>query len=118
MDTVFQEDPTVYDQTSTSSDHSWAVLPFPLISFISSLAFIQRVLCGYRVNVVSLVRGVVSDLRVFRDLVDFLEHLEVMDPRLDGDCVTGFMWKSRSLLYGLWFPTGAALDPLRLFSPV
>lgn len=34
-----------------------------------------------RVSVVSLVRGVVLDLRVFRDLVDFLEHLELMDPR-------------------------------------
>lgn len=32
-------------------------------------------------NVVSLVREVVLDLRVFRDLVDFLEQLEVMDPR-------------------------------------
>lgn len=33
------------------------------------------------VNVVSLVRGVVLELRVFRDLVDFLEHPEVMGPR-------------------------------------
>lgn len=32
-------------------------------------------------SVASLVREVVLDLRVFRDLVDFLEHLEVMDPR-------------------------------------
>lgn len=29
----------------------------------------------------SLVREVVLDLRVFRDLVEFLEQLEVMDPR-------------------------------------
>lgn len=36
-----------------------------------------------RVNAVFLVRGVVPDLRVFRDPVDFLEHLEVMDPRSD-----------------------------------
>lgn len=32
-------------------------------------------------SVVSLVREVVLELRVFRDLVDFPEHLEVMDPR-------------------------------------
>lgn len=34
-----------------------------------------------RVNVVSLVREVVLALRVFRDLVDFLEHLEPTDLR-------------------------------------
>lgn len=39
------------------------------------------VLLDLEVNVVSLVRGVVLELRVFRDLVDFLEHLELMDPR-------------------------------------
>lgn len=32
-------------------------------------------------SVVSLVREAVLDLRVSRDLVDFLERLEVMDPR-------------------------------------
>lgn len=32
-------------------------------------------------NAVSPVREVVLDLRVFRDLVDFLEQEEVMDPR-------------------------------------
>lgn len=37
-------------------------------------------------SVVSLVREVVLDPRVFRDLVDFLEHLEVMDPRFVGLC--------------------------------
>lgn len=36
-----------------------------------------------RVNVVSLVREVDPALRVFRDPVDFLEHLEAMDPRSD-----------------------------------
>lgn len=47
--------------------------------------FLERaellVLLEPEVSVVSLVRGVVLDLRVFRDLVDFLEHPEVMDPR-------------------------------------
>jgi len=47
--------------------------------------FLERaellVLLDQEVNVVSLVRGVVLELRVFRDLVDFLEHPEVMDPR-------------------------------------
>jgi len=33
------------------------------------------------VSVVSLVRGVVPDLRVFRDPVDFQERQEPMDPR-------------------------------------
>lgn len=40
------------------------------------------VLLVREVNVVSLVREVVLDLRVFRDLVDFLGHPEVMDPRV------------------------------------
>lgn len=44
-------------------------------------------LCLTRGSVVSLVREVVLDLRVFRDLVDFLEHLEVMDPRFVFFCV-------------------------------
>lgn len=35
-------------------------------------------------SVASLVREVVLELRVFRDLVDCLEHLEVMDPRFVG----------------------------------
>lgn len=39
------------------------------------------VLLDLEVSVVSLVRGVVLEHKVFRDLVDFLEHLEVMDPR-------------------------------------
>lgn len=34
-----------------------------------------------RVSVVSLVREEVLDPRVFRDPEDFLEHLELMDPR-------------------------------------
>lgn len=36
----------------------------------------------YRASVVSLVREAVVDLRVCRDLVDFLELPEVMDRRL------------------------------------
>lgn len=40
-------------------------------------------------SVVSLVREVVLDLRVFRDRVDFLEHLEVMDPRFVFLCKHG-----------------------------
>lgn len=36
-------------------------------------------------SVVSLVNGVVLELRVFRDLVDFLEHPELMDPREPSD---------------------------------
>lgn len=39
------------------------------------------VLLDQEVSVVSLVRGVVLDLRVYRDLVDFLGHLDLMDPR-------------------------------------
>lgn len=38
-------------------------------------------------NVASLVREVVLDLRVFKDLEDFLEHLEAMDPRFVFVCV-------------------------------
>jgi len=40
-----------------------------------------QVLLDPEVSVVSLVRGVVLELRVFRDLVVFLELLELMDPR-------------------------------------
>lgn len=38
-------------------------------------------------NVASLVREVVLELRVFRDLVDFLEQLEAMDQRCVCVCV-------------------------------
>lgn len=48
---------------------------------------------------VSLVRGAVLELRVFRDLVDFLEHLEVMDPRSVDDFETDFMFRFKLLLY-------------------
>lgn len=40
---------------------------------------------------VSPERGVVLVLRVFRDLVDFLEHPEVMDPRSVDDFETDFV---------------------------
>lgn len=39
------------------------------------------VLLDLEVSVVSLVSAVVQDHKVFRDLVEFLEHLELMDPR-------------------------------------
>lgn len=42
---------------------------------------------------VSLVRGVVLELRVFRDLVDFLEHLELMDPRSVDDSGTDHVFR-------------------------
>lgn len=51
-----------------------------------------------RVNVDSLVRGAVVELRVFRDLVDFLEHLEVMDPRSVDDSDTDVVLRIKSLL--------------------
>lgn len=56
------------------------------------LRLIQCILSPDRVNVVSLVRGEILELRVFRDLVDFLEHLEVMDPRSVDDIETDFSY--------------------------
>lgn len=52
---------------------------------LETRVFLERVgllvLLDPEVSVVSLVREVVLDLRVFRALEDFLELLEVMDPR-------------------------------------
>lgn len=49
---------------------------YALLLFLSNIS-----LSYYRANVVSLVREVVQEPRVFRDLVDFLEHQAAMDPR-------------------------------------
>lgn len=46
-----------------------------------SLLLLKLWFSPHRVNVVSLVRGAVPVLRVFRDPVVSQEHLEVMDPR-------------------------------------
>lgn len=40
---------------------------------------------------VSRVRGVVLDLRASRDLVDFLEHQDLMDPRSVDEIDTDFV---------------------------
>lgn len=61
------------------------VVPQERLENLETRVFPERpellVLLDLEVNVVSLERGVVLVLRVFRDLVDFLEHLAVMDPR-------------------------------------
>jgi len=61
------------------------LVPQERLENLETRVFLERaellVLLGPEVSVVSLVRGVVPELRVFRDLVDFLEHLELMDPR-------------------------------------
>lgn len=54
--------------------------------------FISCILSPNRENVVSPVRGALLDLRVYRDLVDFPEPLEVMDPRSVADSETDFMF--------------------------
>lgn len=62
--------------------------PLELLEKLESLetrVFLERAEClellDQEVSVVSLVRGVELDLRVCKDLVDFLEHPELMDQR-------------------------------------
>lgn len=61
------------------------LVPLVRVENLETRVFLERaellVLLDPEVNVVSLVRGVVLELRVFRDLVDFLEHLDLMDLR-------------------------------------
>lgn len=61
------------------------LVPLVRLENLETRVFLERaeflVLLDPEVNVVSLVREVAPAPRVFRDPVDFLEHLEVMDPR-------------------------------------
>lgn len=71
----------IKDKQRVCNLHVLSLAHIMLQNGVNDFPFLILIRFSNRVSVVSPVREVVLDLRVFRDLVDFLEHQELMDPR-------------------------------------